>query len=104
MILYKSLKIIDGDIDGPSHWEELIQKINDIVSDLNSCKLDKGSSKQEEAKQKCIEKLLLILALVRIKRYLALSLYRILLDFSIPALLIRQPTKLARITQFISFP
>ena len=61
-------------------------------------------SPEEAAKQKRIEQLLLILAIIAIKRYLE-QLFRLTAtSFIFPAILIRKPTKSARTTPFIYFP
>ena len=57
-----------------------------------------------EAKQKRIERLLLILALVRIKRLLERLFLIASFVFEIPAKLAVKPTRSARITPFIYFP
>ncbi len=63
-----------------------------------------SASPEEKAKQKRIAQLLLILAIVRIKRYLE-SLFRLAVSFYIlPASWVCKPTKFARITPFIYFP
>ncbi len=63
-----------------------------------------ASSPEEKAKQKRIAQLLLILAIVRIKRYLE-SLFRLAVSFCIlPASWVCSPTKFARVTPFIYFP
>ncbi|NCB57892.1 MAG: hypothetical protein EOM46_10370 [Gammaproteobacteria bacterium] len=63
-----------------------------------------SAAPEEKAKQKRIAQLLLILAIVRIKRYLE-SLFRLAVSFYIlPASWVCKPTKFARITPFIYFP
>ena len=57
-----------------------------------------------EAKQKRIERLLLILALVRIKRHLERLFLIAAFVFHIPEQMAVKPTRSARITPFIYFP
>ncbi len=61
-------------------------------------------SPEIKAKQKRIERLLLILALVRIKRYLERLFLIAAFVFHIPEKMAVKPTKAARITPFIYFP
>ena len=63
-----------------------------------------SASPEEKAKQKRIAQLLLILAIVRIKRYLE-SLFLLAVSFSIlPSSWVCSPTRFARVTPFIYFP
>ena len=76
----------------------------EMVLDLLAEKQELPEPVAEQAKQKRIECLLLILALVRIKRYLERLFLISAFVFDFPEKLAVKPTRSARITPFIYFP
>ncbi|ACQ94274.1 hypothetical protein Tola_2681 [Tolumonas auensis DSM 9187] len=99
-MLCMDLKLIDDPrmIWSKSYLDFCFEQLEKIDADSLPISLE------EKAKQKRIAQLLLILTIVRIKRYLE-SLFRLAVSlFILPAIWVCKPTKFARITPFIYFP
>ncbi|MBB6055275.1 hypothetical protein HNR75_001157 [Tolumonas osonensis] len=77
----------------------------DIIAHLNTVlSVDANVSCNKSPKEKRIEKLLYILALVKIKKFLVRLLRVSVSVFTLPEILVCEPTRSARITPFIYFP
>ncbi len=77
----------------------------DIIAHLNTLQsADANVSCYKSPKEKRIEKLLYILALVKLKKFLVRLLRVSVSVFTLPEILVCKPTRSARITPFIYFP
>ena len=77
----------------------------DIIAHINTVlSADANVSCYKSPKEKRIEKLLYILALVKLKKFLVRLLRVSVSVFTLPEILVCKPTRSARITPFIYFP
>ncbi len=99
-VRYMNLQIMFNPWDSVHYFDDYLKRLEDSLKQLSQKCVPLGKT----AKQKRIAQLLLILAIVRIKRHLE-KLFLLAASVLIqPTVLVNIPTRAARITPFIYFP